>query len=308
MGGLLVARSVETARGGAPGRLARTAIGSVPPSGLILLGIVSVQMGAALAKNLFGVFPPTAVVSVRLVTAALVLLLVVRPRLRGHSRTDWAVVGVFGLTLAVMNSAIYQSLARIPLGVAVTVEFLGPLVVAIAGSRRVRDVLWVLLAGGGVVLLARGGGGVDAIGVAWALLAAAAWASYILLTAATGRRFPGSSGLALAMTVGAVLAAPVGVAQGGTDLLRPELLVFGAAAGLLSSAIPYVLEMEALRRMPAHVFGILMSVEPAIAALVGMVVLGEILGVRQWVAIGCVVVASVGATRGARRPPEVPEA
>ncbi|GAA4211266.1 EamA family transporter [Actinocatenispora rupis] len=303
----VVARSAEAAGGGGPARLARTAIGAVPPPGLILLGIVSIQVGAALAKNLFGVFPPTAVVSVRLVTAALVLGCVVRPRLRGHSRTDWAVVGLLGLTFAVMNSAIYQSMARIPLGVAVTVEFLGPLSVAIAGSRRVRDALWVVLAGGGVLLLARGGGGVDAIGVLWALLAAAAWAGYILLGASTGRRFPGTSGLAMAMAIGALLAAPVGVAQAGTDLLSPRLLVFGAAAGLLSSAIPYALEIEALRRMPARVFAILMSVEPAVAALVGMVVLGELLGVRQWVAIACVIVASIGATRSTRRPRETPE-
>ncbi|MGA8115266.1 MAG: EamA family transporter [Actinocatenispora sp.] len=296
-----------TLRGlGRVGALGRTVVGAVPPPGLLLLGIVSIQIGAALAKNLFGVMPPTAVVAVRLLTAALALVCVTRPRLRGHSRSDLAVVALFGLTLAVMNSAIYQSMARIPLGAAVTVEFLGPLAVAVAGSRRLRDVLWVLLAGGGVLLLARGGGGVNAVGVGWALLAAAPWAGYILLSAATGSRFPGSTGLALAMAVGAVLAAPVGVVQGGAVLLRPELLAFGAGVGLLSSAIPYALEMEALRRMPARVFGILMSMEPAVAALVGLIVLGEVLGVRQWLAIGCVVVASVGATRGVRQSPEAP--
>ncbi len=291
------------AHGGRGAGLGRRVTGAVPPSGLILLGIVSVQLGAALAKHLFGVLPPASVVAVRLAAAAAVLVAATRPRLRGHRWSDLLLVALFGLTLAVMNSAIYQSMARIPLGVAVTVEFLGPLGVAVAGSRRVRDVVWVLLAGGGVLLLARGGAGVDAAGVAWAVLAAAAWAGYIVLTAATGRRFPGSSGLAVAMCVGAVLALPLGVAQGGGALLRPELLALGAGVGLASSAIPYALEMEALRRMPARVFGILMSVEPAVAALVGLVVLGEVLVVRQWIAIGCVIVASTGATRGAADHP-----
>lgn len=285
------------------GGVARHVLGAVPPPGLILAGIVSIQVGAALAKNLFAVLPPEAVVSVRLVTAAFALVCVARPRLRGHSRGDLAMAAAFGVTIAVMNSSIYQSMARVPLGVAVTVEFLGPLVVAVVGSRRVRDLLWVALAGGGVVLLARGGGGVDAPGVAWALLAAAAWAGYILLSARTGRRFAGSSGLALAMCVGAVLAAPVGIAQGGAALLHPELLALGAGVGLLSSALPYALEMEALRRMPPRVFGILMSLEPAVAALVGLAILGEVLAVRQWLAIGCVIAASVGATRTGA-PPE----
>lgn len=299
---LVASRSEGTARAGAAGGAVRQALGAVPPPGFILAGIVSIQVGAALAKNLFAVLPPEAVVSVRLVTAALALVCVARPRLRGQTRGDLALVGAFGATIAVMNSSIYQSMARVPLGVAVTVEFLGPLAVAVLGSRRVRDLLWVLLAGGGVLLLARGGGGVDAIGVAWALLAAAAWAGYIVLSARTGRRFAGSSGLAVAMSVGAVLAAPVGLAQGGTALLHPALLAFGAGVGLLSSALPYALEMEALRRMPARVFGILMSLEPAVAALVGLAILGEVLAVRQWIAIGCVIVASIGATRTAAAP------
>lgn len=284
-----------------PTRLARSAVGAVPPTMLILLGIVSIQVGAALAKNLFGVFPPSAVVAVRLLAAAVVLVCVARPSLRGHSRADLAMVTVFGLTIAVMNSAIYQSMARIPMGVAVTVEFLGPLVVAVVGSRRVRDLAWVALAGGGVVLLAEGGGGVDGLGIGFALLAAAAWAAYIVCSAQTGRRFPGTGGLAVAMSVGAVAAAPLGIAQGGAAFLDPKLLAFGAGVGLLSSALPYALELEALRRMPPRVFSILMSLEPAVAALVGLVALGELLHVRQWAAIGCVIVASIGATRGGGR-------
>jgi len=293
--------SLDRPGGTAPVRLARSALGAVPPTGLILLGIVSIQVGAALAKNLFGVFPPSAVVAVRLVTAAVVLAAVARPRLRGHTRTDLAVVVVFGLTIAVMNSSIYQAMARIPLGVAVTIEFLGPLAVAVVGSRRVRDLLWVALAAAGVLLLAEGGGGVDALGVGFAVLAAAAWGGYIFCSSATGHRFAGSGGLALAMCVGAVVAAPLGIAQGGTALGDPTLLAFGAGVGLLSSALPYALELEALRRMPPRVFSVLMSLEPAVAAVIGLVVLREVLAVRQWLAIGCVIVASIGATRSGGR-------
>lgn len=299
---LLVGTGSSDRPGGtAPVRLARSALGAVPPTGLILLGIVSIQVGAALAKNLFGVFPPSAVVAVRLVTAAVVLAAVARPRLRGHTRTDLAVVVVFGLTIAVMNSSIYQAMARIPLGVAVTIEFLGPLAVAVVGSRRVRDLLWVALAAAGVLLLAEGGGGVDALGVGFAVLAAAAWGGYIFCSSATGHRFAGSGGLALAMCVGAVVAAPLGIAQGGTALGDPTLLAFGAGVGLLSSALPYALELEALRRMPPRVFSVLMSLEPAVAAVIGLVVLREVLAVRQWLAIGCVIVASIGATRSGGR-------
>lgn len=280
---------------------------SVPPPGLILLGIVSVQVGAGLAKNLFSVLPPGAVVLLRLVTAALVLLMFARPKLAGRSWRDLALAGTFGVSLALMNFSIYQSFSRIPLGVAVTVEFLGPLAVAVAASRRRLDLLWALLAGGGVLMLARGGS-VEVTGVLWALLAGAAWAAYILFSAAVGKRFSGSGGLTIAMCIGAVAMLPVGVWQGGSALLRPEYLALGAGVGLLSSAIPYALEMEALRKVPPKVFSILMSLEPAVAAVVGVVLLGEILGIKQWLAIGCVVAASIGSTRTSRResapPPE----
>jgi inner membrane transporter RhtA len=298
-----------------PGRLGRGAralsLGAVPPPALVLLGVVSVQVGAGLAKHLFDVLPPTAVVLLRLVTSALVLSLVsrrmLRSVLRDHSRRALAVAAGFGLTLAVMNASIYLSFARIPLGVAVTIEFLGPLMVAVAASRRLLDLGWAALAFTGVLLLARGGGGVDLVGVGFALLAGAAWAAYILLSAATGRHFPGSTGLAVASLVAALVMLPAGVAGGGSALLSPELLLVGLGVGLLSSVIPYTLELEALRRMPARVFGILMSLEPAVAALVGLIVLGEVLALRDWAAIGCVMVACVGATRGAREPTQAPE-
>lgn len=283
--------------------VARAAVGAVPPPGLLLLGMLSVQIGAGLAKNMFGVLPPAAVIALRLSSAAAALLVFARPRLRGHSARDLAVVGAFGLSLAVMNSAFYQAIDRLPLGVVVTIEFLGPLTVAVIGSHRVLDLLWVLLAGGGVLLLAWNGGATDLVGVAWALLAAGCWAVYIGLSAATGRRFPGASGLSAAMCLSALLVLPIGIAQGGGALLRPDLLAAGIGVGLLSSTIPYVLELEALRRMPAGLFGILMSLEPVLAALIGLLALGEVLALRQWVAIGCVIVASIGATRTHRRRP-----
>ncbi len=286
----------------------------VPAPALVVLAIISVQLGAGLAKNLFDELPPSAVVTLRMATSAVVLVLIGRKALRGvlrrHTGRDLAVAVAFGAALATMNFAIYESFARIPLGIAVTIEFLGPLGVAVAVSRRRIDLVWVALAASGVLLLMRddGTGRVTVAGVAFALLAAACWAAYILLSAATGRRFAGSSGLAIATVVGTVLVLPVGVSAAGTTLLRPELLGLGVLIGLLSSAIPYTFELEALRRMPAQLFGILMSLEPAAAALAGLVVLGEVLNLREWAAIGCVIVASVGATRSQPNPPEAPEA
>lgn len=301
-------------RAGAPRAGVRRvlSLGSVPPPALIVLGIISVQVGAGLAKDLFDRLPPSAVVSVRLLTSAIVLGFLTRRALRtvlrDHSRSSLAVAACFGLALALMNFSIYQSFARIPLGVAVTIEFLGPLSVAILASRRALDALWAVLAGTGVVMLARGGTeGLDPVGVAFALLAGVGWAAYILLTAATGKRFSGATGLALASVVGTAAVLPAGAASAGSALLDPELLLIGVGVGLLSSVIPYSLELEALRRMPARVFGVLMSLEPAAAALVGMLLLGEILTLRQWAAICCVVIACAGATRGQKDPPEAPE-
>ena len=204
---------------------------------------------------------------------------------------------LFGITLGLMNWAIYSAMDRIPLGVAVTIEIAGPLGVAVVASRRPLDLLWVVLAAAGIVLLADpGGGSLDMVGVAFALLAAAMWAAYILLSVRTGRLFPGGSGLAIAMTVGALTILPMGVGQAGGALLEPELLAAGAVVALASSVIPYSLELEALRRLPARVFGVLMSLEPAVAALAGLVVLGQALGAREWFAIALVVVAAAGAT------------
>ena len=305
--GVVVKAQVERAPGrrsagsGLFALLAR-AFGAVPPPALVLLGVISVQVGAAVAKQLFVLTGAAGTVTIRLVLAAAVLLLIWRPSFRIDRRLLLVVMG-YGAVLGAMNLAFYQAIERIPLGAAVTIEFLGPLAVAVLGSRRWLDGWWALLAAGGVVLLTRVDGGLDWVGVLFALGAAVCWAAYILLTAALGSRSSDGKGLALAMLFGALLVAPFGIAQAGTALLDPVVLVVGLAVALMSSVVPYSLELEALRTIPPRVFGILMSLEPAVGALAGLVVLGEQLKPAQWVAVCCVVIASVGATRTAR--PEV---
>lgn len=264
---------------------------------LVLVGILSVQVGAAFAKDLFDTVSPTAIVWLRLVTSALVLAAVARPRLRGRTRQDWLVVVGFGVSLGVMNWAIYQSFARIPLGIAVTIEFIGPLTLAVLGSRRARDLVWVGLAAVGVLLLGFEPADLTVAGVAYALLAGAAWAAYILLSASTGARWPGLDGLAIASVLATVLLTVPAMVTGGETLLDGHVLLVGAMIGLLSSVIPYSCEMVALRTLPPSVFSILMSLEPAAAALAAVVVLQELLTALQCLAIACVIAASVGATR-----------
>jgi inner membrane transporter RhtA len=266
--------------------------------GLVVAAVASLQFGAGFAATLFDDLGPAGAAFVRLAVAAAILVAVWRPRVRGRAREELRVAVLFGLSLGLMNWAIYSAIDRIPLGIAVTIEFVGPLGVAVAGSRRPLDAVWIVLAAAGILLLADPGGAssLDPVGVLLALVAGGLWAAYILLSVRTGRLFPGGAGLALAMVVGAAVTLPAGVAQAGGALLEPEPLAVGAAVALLSSVIPYSLELEALRRLPARVFGVLMSLEPAVAALAGLVVLGQALGGRQWLAIGLVVVASAGAT------------
>jgi inner membrane transporter RhtA len=263
-----------------------------------------VQFGAAFAKSIFDEIGPGGTVFLRMLFAALVLMLIWRPRVSGHGRRDVLLILLFGAALAGMNGTFYAALDRIPLGVAVTFEFVGPLGVAVFGSRTRLDVIWVVLAAAGIVLLSDfGGADLDGLGVALALTAGAFWAAYILLAARVGQAFPGGGGLALAMLVAVVPLAPIGIAEGGGDLLVVSVLAVGFAVAMLSSAIPYTLELEALRRMPANVFGVLMSLEPAVAATAGFIVLGEDLAAREVIAIGLVVAASAGAARGAKLVP-----
>ena len=280
------------------------------PALLVLTGVVSVQFGAGIADKLFGTVPPASVTTLRLWSAALVMLLLggrgaVRSAVSIARRRAWrdaATVVSYGVTLGVMNYSIYQAFARIPLGDAVTTEFLGPLAVSVASSRHRQDLLWAALGALGVALLTGGAGGdIDLAGVAYALLAGVCWAAYILLARANGQRFPGAAGLVLAMAVAAAVVTPPGLAA-GRAMFRPSVLAEGAAIGVLSSVVPYWLELEVLRRIPARVFGVWMSAEPAVAALIGLVMLGQHLSVVEWFAICCVIVACGGAARGTAIP------
>jgi len=301
-------------------------LGRVPAPILLAAGIVSVQVGAGFAARMFGTVSAAGLTGLRLWIASLVLAgLGARPAWRAlramiasRSWRQAAVVVGFGLTLGIMNFSIYQAFARIPLGITVTIEFLGPLGVAIASSRRLIDLLWVALAGTGVALLGTSGvgqamglqvhGGSVVTGVVYALVSAASWASYILLSRSTGKRFAGSSGLVIAMVIGAVTVTPAAAASAGAVLFRLPVLAAGLGIALLSSVIPYRFEMETLRRVPARVFGISMSLEPAVAALVGVVLLGQTLSAAQWLAIGCVMAATAGAAFGATSQVNAPQA
>jgi inner membrane transporter RhtA len=285
-------------------RPGQRALARTPSPALVLGGIASVQFGSAIGTKLFGTIGPSGAVLLRLVFASIALVLLWRPSVRARNRHDLALVALFGFVLAAMNVSFYESLQRIPLGIAVTIEFVGPLTVALVGSRRKLDFLWVALAALGIVALMRGEThGLNTVGVILALTAGCLWGSYIIVNARLGKSFADGSGLALAMCVGSVLALPVGVAEGGANLLHPHSLLLGAAVGMLSSAIPYTFEVEALRRIAKAVFGVLMSLEPAMAALAGFIVIGQSLSARELAGIALVVAASGGASLRARQAP-----
>jgi inner membrane transporter RhtA len=260
--------------------------------GLVVVACTSPQIGAALAVTLFDELGPAGAAFLRLAFAAVILLVIWRPRLAGDLRLPAA----FGLALGLMNWTFYEALDRIPLAIAVTIEFTGPLLVAVIGSRRPLDGLWIALAAAGILLLVGpGGGSLDPVGVGFALIAAVCWMAYIYLSKSTGEAFPGGSGLAIAMVVGALVVLPAGVIQADGALLQPEMLGSALVVALLSSVVPYSLELEALRRLPEAVFGVLMSLDPAVAALVGFLALGQALDTREILGIAMVVVASAGA-------------
>lgn len=270
----------------------------VPPIALVLSGVTSIQFGAALAATMFDDLGAAGVSVLRLGFAAVVLMVLFRPRVRGRDPRALRLVAIFGLALGAMNLFFYEALERIPLGVAVTIEFAGPLGVAVFTSRRRLDLLWAAIAALGIVLLSDPfGGGLDTLGLIFILAAAACWAAYILIAQRASRMYDGSEGLALAMVVAALVPLVPGVIEGGSALLNPGLIAMGAGVALLSSVVPYSLETEALRRLPANVFGVLMSLEPAVAAVAGFLVLGQALGGRDIVAMALVVTASAGVSR-----------
>ncbi len=267
------------------------------PIWLVLSSIISVQFGAAIAKSLFDVVDPATMAWLRMAIAFPLLLLIARPRLRGRTADEWRHVLIYGLTLGVMNFAIYQSVARIPVGLAVTIEFLGPLAVAFTGIRRARDVLWIALAGVGVALLGWSPMVWDWVGIGCALLAAACWAGYIVTSIPVGHTWQGVSGTAVGSAVGVLLFAVPGIASSGPAVWQPHVLGLAALVAIMSSVIPYGLEMVALRRIKPSVFGVLMSLEPAVAAAAALIVLGEMLNFAEFAAMACVIVASIGATK-----------
>lgn len=270
---------------------------------LVMISIVSVQFGAAIAKEIIDIAGPIGTVFYRVAFAALLLCALVRPEIRGRSRADWGYIAAFGVVLAGMNVCYYAALQHLPIGVTVTIEFTGPLAVAILGSRRRIDVFWALLAAAGLVMLSPiAGVELPVIGVVLALAAGAFWAAYILLSSQVGDRVSGLSGLALALVASSAITVVPAVATAGSTLLDPKVVGIGILVALMASAIPYGCELEALRSITTSGFGMLMSLEPAFAALAGAVVLSERLGTPELLAIGFVLVANAGAvvTRRAR--------
>jgi inner membrane transporter RhtA len=282
---------------------------AVPAPLLVLTSIASVQFGSAIARTLFDDLGAAGVTLLRLALAALILAVATRPKIGAWSGAAWRAAALLGVVMAGMNLLFYLALRTVPLGTAVTVEFLGPLLLALVQTRRVLDLLWALLAAAGVVLLGTGSGGSAPLGgLALAFLAGLCWAGYILLSARLGTLVPGTGGLAVSLAVGALLVLPLGATGAATVLERPVLLIGATAVALLSSVVSYGLEINALRRMPTRVFGILMSLEPAAAAIAGLLVLHQWLGAVEVAALILVTLASAGVTLARRDRDPVPAA
>lgn len=278
------------------------------PVVLILIAMASIQTGAAIAKQLFPVVGTTGAATLRLLFAAIILCIVLRPWRLRMTPASWRSILVYGIALAGLNGLFYAALRTIPLGIATALELAGPLLVAMLSSRRAMDFLWIGLAIGGLLLLLPLGStstGIDPVGAAFALAAGSCWALYIVF----GRRAGAELGIqmtAIGVAIAAACALPFGLAQAGASLFTPSILHFAVAVAILSTALPYSLEMVGLSRLPTKTFGTLMSLEPAFGALAGLVFLNEQLAPAQWLAIGAIISASVGTTATAVRKEEVP--
>src|SRR5664279_3262935 len=276
---------------------------------LVVLGLIFQDVGASVAVLLFPEVGPAGMVALRLVFSAAILLAIARPNLRAISGSAWLMALIFGISLGGMNLLFYEALSRVDLGATVTIEVLGPLVLSVIVARRASAWLWAVLAFAGVALLSLGSiGALDPIGVAFALAAAVSWAGYILASRKTGQVFAGLDGLAIAMAIGAIISLPFGIAQAGSTLLEPSILVRGLAVAICSSAIPYALELLALRRISAAAFSVLMALAPAIATGAGFFVLGQSITLVQGFGITLVIAASIGAVRAASQIPGAPVA
>jgi len=272
---------------------------------LVVGSCLSLPFGAAVAAQLFPALGAWGVTALRVGIAAILLAVIVRPRVRGWTRQQWWAALLFGFSLAAMNGSFYAAIERIPLGPAVAIEFLGPLVLAAVLTRRIGDALWVGVAVAGMALLGVdgmvGSEGLDPVGVIFALVAAAFWAMYIRTNARVGEAIPGHGGLAVGLVIAAVLLLPFGVPATVTAAGEPQLLLLALITAVLSSVIPYTFELAALRRLPQRVFGVLLSLEPAFATLAGWLILAQDATILRMIAVGLVIAASIGTTVGARR-------
>jgi inner membrane transporter RhtA len=274
----------------------------IPAVPAVLLSIISVQGGAAIAKGIFPILGATSTSSLRIVLSALILLAVNRPNLRNLSTAQWKAVALYGLTLGAMNIIFYMAIARIPLALGVALEFIGPLALALTGSKRMIDFLWVILAAAGIVLIAPwNNNGLNVTGVLLALLAGAFWAAYILLGGRISKMMDGGKAVSIGMIFASAVVLPVAIGDGLITHLKLWMLLAGLALALLSSAIPFSLEMNALRKIPAKTFSILMSLEPAVAAVSGLIFLHEYLSLYEWIAIVLIIIASAGAALTAKK-------
>ena len=275
---------------------------NIPPIPAVLFAIISVQSGAAIAKTLFPAIGAAGTASLRIGISAIILLAVYRPNLLKITPNQWKIVIPYGLSLGAMNLIFYLAIERIPIGLAVTLEFIGPLVVAVIGSKRLIDYLWVLLAAIGIVLIAPwSNNGIDLLGVLFALLAGALWAAYIVLGTKVSKIMKGGDAVATGMLFASILIVPFGILENGLTNLTPTFLYLGIALALLSSAIPFTLEMKALAQLPARTFSILMSLEPAAASIFAFIFLQEYLTFNEILAVVFVVIAADGSTITSKR-------
>ncbi len=273
----------------------------------VLISIVSVQSGASFSKYLFPVIGAEGTTALRQLFATLILLALFRPWSSGPARQHWGIIALYGAVLGIMNLTFYMAIARIPLGIAVALEFTGPLAVAILSSRRWSDFVWVACAIAGLLMLIPlhgGTGAIDPVGIVWALVAALCWGIYIIVGQKVSDRVHGGKAVAIGMLLSTVFTLPIGMMHAGAMLWSWDVVPWGVGIAILSSAIPYSLEMMALKHIPAKTFGLMMSLEPAVAALMGLVILNERLSLWQWLAIALVIVASAGSSLTAKRAAE----